>query len=220
MRKNGEPNLTELTDALIGAFPELDDVKRRVALATYRRLARGEPAPRREIAIEAGLGEAEVRRILDDWIGVYSDSRGSVIGFWGLAIAKMKHRFEVDGVRLYAWCAWDTLFLSELLEKTAQVESTCETSGDRVRLTVSPHGVEFGEPVSPVVSFLKPVAAHCQQNIIQSFCHYIHFFRSGADGEAWIAKNPGTFLLTLDEAVRLARLKNDRQFSGYLVKRR
>jgi hypothetical protein len=121
MRKDGEPNLTELTEALIGAFPKLDDVKRRVALATYRRLARGEPAPR---------------------------------------------------------------------------------------------------PASPVVSFLKPVAAHFQPNIIQSFCHYIHFFRSGADGEASIAKNPGTFLLTLDDAARLARLKNDRQFSGYLVKRR
>jgi alkylmercury lyase len=201
----------------MGVFPELDDVKRRVALATYRQLASGKPVPPSEIANETGVAEDDVGRILGDWIGVYRDARGSVIGFWGLAIPKMKHRFEVDGVRLHAWCAWDTLFLPELLGKSARVESTCGTSGDPVRLTVSPTGVEFAAPALPVVSFLNPVASRFQKNIIQNFCHYIHFFRSGADGEAWIAKNPGTFLLTLHEAVELARLKNDAQFSGYLV---
>ena len=49
-------------------------------------------------------------------------------------------------------------------------------------------------------------------DIIASFCHYVHFFRSRDDGEAWVAKTPGTFLLTLDEAIELARLKNQAQF--------
>ena len=44
----------------------------------------------------------------------------------------------------------------------------------------------------------------------------MHFFRSRADGEAWIAKTPGTFLLTLEEAVELARLKNHAQFGALL----
>src|SRR5712692_6167716 len=46
----------------------------------------------------------------------------------------------------------------------------------------------------------------------QNFCHYIHFFRSRKDGEAWIAKTPGTFILSLDEATDLARRKNQLQF--------
>jgi hypothetical protein len=41
------------------------------------------------------------------------------------------------GVTLYAWCAWDTLFIPELLGRTARVESSClETK--KVRLSVAP----------------------------------------------------------------------------------
>jgi alkylmercury lyase len=218
--ENRRPNLKHLTDAILGVFPEMDDVKRRVALATYRRLARGNPVPLAAIANEARIAQDDVRRILAEWIGVYRDSEARVIGFWGLAIPEMKHRFEVDGVRLHAWCAWDTLFLPALVGKTARVESACGTSGELVRLVVSPAGVESSEPPSPVLSFLDPIAARFDQNVIQNFCHYIHFFRSGADGDAWITKNPGTFLLTLDDAAELARLKNQGQFGGLLEKTR
>jgi alkylmercury lyase len=196
MTDRGRRNLKDLTAALMAAFPELDDVKRRVALATYRRLARGKPASPQEIATQAVVGEEEVRRILAQWIGVYRDREGNVIAFWGLATPEMKHHFEVDGVRLHTWCAWDTLFLPALLRKTARVESPCGTSGEIVRLTISPAGVESAEPPSPVLSFLDPVASKFQENVIQNFCHYVHFFRSTPDGEAWITKNPGTFLLT------------------------
>ncbi len=209
-------NPKDLAEALTGVFPKLDEVKRRVALATYRRLALGKPVARHEIAAEAGVAEAEVLRILGEWIGVFGDSEGRVIGFWGLAIPKMKHRFDVDGVPLHAWCAWDTLFLPELLGKTARIESACETSGLSVRLTVSPAAVERVEPRSPVVSFLAPDAARLQQDVIKNFCHYVHFFRGREDGEVWVARNPGTFLLTLDEAFELALLKNQLQFGTVL----
>jgi len=208
----GRPSMKELAEALVGAFPNLDRPKRHVVRATYGRLALGRPVPPSEIGIEAGVAEDEVRRILGEWPGVYADSEDRVIGFWGLAIPKMKHRFAVDGVELHAWCAWDTLFLPELLGKTARIESTCETSGEPVRLTVSPAAIERAEPSSPVVSFVAPDASRFQQDLINSFCHYVHFFRAEEAGEAWIAKNPGTFLLTLDEAFELARRKNELQF--------
>jgi len=202
----------ELANGLMKVFPTLDDTKRRIALATYRLLARGVPASPAEIAADASAPVEEVRRILGDWIGVYTDAEDRVIGFWGLAIPNMKHRFEVDGVQLHTWCAWDTLFLPELLGKTARVESACETSGRPVRLTVSPAAVESTEPAAPFVSFVTPDASRFERDIIKTFCHYVHFFRSRDDGETWVAKTPGTFLLTLDEAVELARLKNQAQF--------
>ena len=92
------------------AFPELD-TKRRVRSppigsrrAAFRcRLRRSPDA--------AGTDVEEVRRTSAGWIGVYTDEAKRVIGFWGLAIPRMKHRFEVGGVTLHAWCAFDTLFL-------------------------------------------------------------------------------------------------------------
>ena len=215
--ENRRPTVLELANGLLmDVFPKLDDTKRRVALSTYRRLARGVPASLGEIAADVGGQVEEVRRILGDWIGVYTNEEKRVIGFWGLAIAQMKHRFELDGALLHTWCTWDTLFLPELLGKTARVESACEMSGQPVRLTVSPAAVEAAEPASPFVSFVAPEASRFQGDIIKRFCHYVHFFRSRDDGEAWIAKTPGTFLLTLDEAVELARLKNRVQFGALL----
>lgn len=206
--------MRELATALIDAFPALDEAKRRIALATYGLLARGIPAAPEEIAGEAGVAVEQVRRALGDWIGVYSDCENRVIAFWGLALPPMKHRLEVDGVNLHAWCAWDTLFLPELLGKTVRVESLCATSGEPVHLTVSPTGVEWADPTSPLISFICPDASGFRADVVRNFCHFVHFFRSRPDGEAWIAQNPGTFLLTLDEGVELARRKNQSQFGA------
>ena len=96
--ENRRPTVLELANGLLmDVFPKLDDTKRRVALSTYRRLARGIPASLGEIAADVGGQVEEVRRILGDWIGVYTNEEKRVIGFWGLAIPKMKHRFELAG---------------------------------------------------------------------------------------------------------------------------
>jgi len=212
--KDLKPTLQEILDKFREVVPKLDDAKRRIALSTYRRLARGIPAPPEEIAGDAGIPVEQATRVLGDWIGVYTDGKKRVVGFWGLSIPGMKHRFEVDGVRLHTWCAWDAIFLPELLARTAHVESVCEQSAQPVRLTVSPNGVEAAEPAAPFISFLLPDPSRFGSNIINRFCHYVNFFRSRADGEEWIAKTPGTFLLTLDEAVELARMKNQMQFGA------
>jgi alkylmercury lyase len=213
--KDAKPTLQEILHKFLDLSPKLDGTKRRIALATYRRVARGVPASPEEIASDARRPAEEVKRILGDWIGVFADTEGRVYGFWGLSISAMKHRFEVDGVRLHTWCAWDAIFLPGLLDKTARVESVCAQSGQPVRLTVSPTGVESAEPSSVFISFLLPDVRH-GSDIINRFCHYVNFFRSQADGEAWIAKTPGTFLLTLDQGVELARMKNQAQFGALL----
>src|SRR2546422_6561781 len=53
---------------------------------------------------------------------VYPDDEGRVLGFGGLAAAPMHHRLEVDGRTLWTWCAWDSLFIPEILGKRARVD--------------------------------------------------------------------------------------------------
>jgi alkylmercury lyase len=66
-----------------------------------------------------------VKRALAEWGGFFTDEQGHVIGFLGLSIRPMPHRLTVTGRTLYAWCAFDTLFLPELLGAAAEVESRC-----------------------------------------------------------------------------------------------
>jgi hypothetical protein len=57
-----------------------------------------------------------------------------------------------------------------------------------------------------------------QKDVITTFCYFVHFFPSRQAGESWSAQHPGTFLLSIDEAHVLARLKNEAQYREVLGK--
>lgn len=109
------------------------------------RLAKGQPVDAAQFAEALGVSPSEGRALLArDSIKAftYPDERGPVVGFGGLAAAPMHHRFEVDGRTLWTWCAWDSLFIPEILGKQARVTSTDPENGELIRLLVSPHRVE------------------------------------------------------------------------------
>src|SRR5437867_2552793 len=136
--KTGPDLLESLARAVARAAPDFDDEQQRIALEVYRRLAKGSPVPALKVADGAGVGVDRVEELLASWPGVYLQADGSVIGFWGLTINKLSptHLLEVHGRELFAWCAWDTLFLPGILDATARVESTCPTSAETISLVV------------------------------------------------------------------------------------
>jgi alkylmercury lyase len=212
-----QDRLEALASAVANAAPDLDEEQQRIALAVYLRLAEGSPAPATEVAERVGLTAERVEELLAAWPGVFRDEGGSVIGFWGLAISRLSpmHRLQVDGRELFAWCAWDTLFLPGILAATAHVESACPTTGETISLVVSPESVVEASHPGAVVSFLLP-ERDFDADVIQSFCHFVHFFASSEAGEAWTAEHPGTFVLSLEEAFELGRLVNGLNFSSVL----
>ena len=74
--------------------------------------------------------------------------------------------------------------------------------------------VETSHPTA-VVSFLLP-DRDFDADVIQSFCHVVHFFSAREAGVAWTAEHPGTFLLSLEEAFELGRLVNALNFPSAL----
>lgn len=212
MRK--EPDrLESLATAVAKAAPDFDEEQQRIALEVYRRLAKGSPAPASAVAERAGAAVERVQDLLAAWPGVFLDEDGRVTGFWGLTIQRLspRHRFEVDGRELFAWCAWDTLFLPWILAATARVESVCPTTSETISLVVSPTEIVETSHPEAVVSFLVP-DQDFNADVIQSFCHFVHLFASGEAGEAWTAEHPRTFLLLLEEAFELGRLVNALNF--------
>ncbi len=203
-----------LSKQILGAFPLLDENGRRLSLAVYRELARGVPVSPAALADRSHMPLEEVIRQLRAWPGVYYDGEQRVIGFWGLTIAPMPHRLRAGPRDLYAWCAWDTLFLPALMSTTLEVESACRASGDPVRLRVSPHALESAQPAGLVVSFLLPDATAMNANVITSFCHYVHFFRSREAAQPWLEEHRDTFLLPLEDAYDLGRLVNRARYGA------
>ncbi len=213
--------LEVLAEAMAKAEPDFDGPKRNVALATYRRLAEGSAASVADIAQQASEGAEFVESLLASWPGVFRTEAGDVVGFWGLTIDKLvpTHAMEVRGHQLYAWCAWDTLFLPGLLGAEARVESACPMTDEPISLVVEPDRVVKSSHPNAVVSFLLP-DREFDADIIQSFCHFVHFFASRDDGENWTAEHPGTFLLSLEEAFELGRLVNALNFPSLVEETR
>jgi alkylmercury lyase len=139
--------------------------------------------------------------------GVFADEEDRVIGFLGLPIRPVPHRLTVGGRTLYAWCADNTLFLPELLGATAEVESRCPTTGERITLTVDGTGVTNPRPAETVLSYLhknEPL----DQRVINTFCHSIHFFPKPGAAAEWTAQHEGMSTISLAEGSEIARLMN------------
>lgn len=138
-----QPTLNQLADALVAARPPMRPVEYRTALALYRLLAKGAPVSDGRLAAAVGLSEAATREALAAWPGVFRDDNGNIIGFLALSINEVSpHRYRANGVPLFTWCAWDALFMTRLLDSRAEVESIDALTGEPIRLTVSPAGVE------------------------------------------------------------------------------
>jgi alkylmercury lyase len=197
-----------LAQRLLPVFPKLEATGRRLALGLYRELARGAAVLPRALAARLGMPADKIIGQLRNWPGVYYDGEQRVIGFWGLTIAPMPHRLRIRGRELYAWCAWDTLFLPELVDADIDVQSTCRASGRAVRLSATRAGVERASPAGMVLSFLVPEAQAVNTNVITSFCHHVHFFRSSRAALAWLAERPNLFPLSLADAYELGRCIN------------
>src|SRR6266849_3916719 len=184
------PEIDELAERLTAAMPRLDAGEQRIALTLIGQLALGAPVGVSPLASAAGLSEAQITNTLDHLPGVFRDEEQRVVGFMGLAVVEMgHHRIHVDGRPLSAWCAWDTLFLPELLGETAYVTSRSPTSGAEISLTVTPTGPTDLAPADTVVSFLLP-ETEFDAGIVQRFCHFVHFFASPEDGARWTAEHP------------------------------
>lgn len=202
-------DVRSIADAINGARPDTDETDARLVTALYELLGQGHPVALADVSSLTGLAETEISDRIGEWPGVFRDEEGRVIGFWGLTIVEMPpHEIMLDGRRLWAWCAWDTLFLPRRLEATLEVQSRCATTGQEITLRVSPEGLESVAPADVVVSFLEP-SRPFDSNVITSFCHYVHFFVDGQAGEEWVSNHPGTFLISLEDAFELGRLTDE-----------
>jgi alkylmercury lyase len=208
-------DLDAVTASIVSALPKLNLLEQRLSIELYRLLAVGQPVPRVLLAERLGVDVETINPVLECRPGVFVDSQHQIVGYWGLSLPAAydsPHKMTIDGQMLSAWCAWDTLFLPQLLGKKATVESRSPSSGATIHLTVTPEGVEHVNPAGAQLSFLLPDAVAVHKDILGSFCCFVHFFPTCEAGEIWIAQRGGTFLLSIEEGLAVAHRKNMTQY--------
>lgn len=175
-----------------------------------RALAKGRPVTGEQVGrIVADLGtdrdEAEqfLRQVTE------RDNGDHIVGALGLSLKQHPYRFTVNGTQMTAWCAQDTLFLPVMLQQSATVESESPVSNEKIRLTVSPEGVQEVSPAGVVMSMVMFDPDRADLNtateIQASFCCMVHFFASREEVKQWVADRDNIETLSLGEAFDLGR---------------
>ncbi len=182
----------------------------RLPVRLMRELAQGHPIPKERvdrIVADTGIGQEDAYRLLGEV--AERDAGGNVFGTMGLSLNDTPHRFYVNGTRMSAWCAQDTLFLPTVLDRTASVESKSPVSGEKVRLTVSPQGVEEVDPPGAVISVVIADPDNPNMGSVEAiwgtFCHHTFFFASREEAERWAAGREDIEILSVEEAHELVR---------------
>lgn len=206
---------SRLVPTFLGAFPVMDAADQQLGLTLYRSLAEGEPVSLSGLAAKAGRDADEVRATLGDWSGIFFDRSDRICGYWGLSVNETRHRLEVNGRTLYAWCAWDTLFLPQLLDATAHIVSPCPGTGQAIELCVSPKGIESA-PDEVMVSFLAPEPTAVRTDVTVSFCCHVHFLRNPEAAKEWIDAHRGSFAVSLQQAFAFGQALNQHRFEDVL----
>lgn len=179
---------------------------RNLMRTAIRLLSHGRPIAIIELAAAAGvdaaaLADAPAGRDIE-----YDDDR-RIVG-WGLTLNPTPHAFVVDGLRLYTWCAADTLLFPAILGGRVHVESTCPSTGAVVRLTVDPAtGVSDVSPATAVISTPAPEDVD-DARFRASCCNPGRFFATAAAADDWRTQHPrGAVLPVADAYARLDALR-------------
>ena len=148
------------TATSIGVLQEESDQQILRLSAVVQAIAEESPVSPERYATATGLPPERVREAFESLsaAGVQFDSEGNLVGA-GLTAVATPHRFRVKGRDLYAWCALDALFLPGLLGETAEIQSICPTTGEEIRLTVSPEVEAEYSPPDTVLTIVVPGAA-------------------------------------------------------------
>lgn len=209
-----DENLHQLVGDFLRRFGLSNEGEQVFAVELYQQLAAGKPVSKGQMAEALSWPEAKVVGMFDELPSVYLDydDDGNVSDWGGFGLDGGNNGFTIRGNEMFAWCAWDALFVPAVVGEPAQVTAVDPEDGAEVSLTVTPAGVENISPEGAVMTFALPGMKAFPRFKEFSFQRTVHFFGSEKSAENWLAKNPGPELISLEEGFELGRTMNRIRF--------
>jgi len=211
LTENNNPSLNPVLENHLQAALRCDHPS--LWLYLLRTLAKGKPVTQMSIASALGMSLCDVQGALATFKDLEYDDDGNLIAC-GLSLIPTPHSFQVDGQKLFTWCALDALMYPVALQQTAQVESHCPVTGSVVRLTVTPTGVTSLVPAGTVVSIVIPAAQAGCCNTRNAFCSQVHFITSPQAADTWRSIHPEATILSVEEAWRMGHAIAQRRLAN------
>jgi len=168
-------------------------------------LARGDAIDLDSLQAHTGLSSESVSTmvgVLDSAGRIRRNTKGEVVGSCGLSVIPDRHEIELDGRRLWTWCAYDILGIFGALGTSGRALSPSPPHGKTIEL----HFTQ-GRPEQSEAVLFRPdedLISSCE-NVYEQWCPNSNLFASRELAEQWADQQslPGR-VLELAEASELA----------------
>ena len=206
-------NLQLTVQQLQKLLPDLNKDERRISKFLYQNLALGKSISVGTIAKFLQIPLQDTRAHLKQMKYVEYDAAGEISAYRGVTLNPTKHYLVHNNVNIYTWCAFDTLFLAELLAEPVRIFSNCPTCGKAVACEISDRNLINSIDSALVMSFIIPSKVDLSDNLQNAFCCKVHFFCNQQCGNEWLNLSPEIVFFDLVESLEIARERN-RNFLG------
>jgi len=177
---------TNSIDDLLASLPEqmstLEPLDQQLAVHLYRQLATGVPVDLQRLLESTASTADEFSGALDRLSPeIKRAASGEIVAFAGLSLIPTPHMLLYEGRTLYAWCAWDALFIPHLLGGSVQVRSKDPVSESSIPVAVQLEQRVSAVPRETVVTFPEPTEIDTHllaADTVGAFCSFVHFFES------------------------------------------
>ncbi|WP_444993890.1 organomercurial lyase [Aliikangiella sp. IMCC44359] len=189
-------------------LPKFSELEKRVSKYLYIELAKGYPVPLAKIVKQLDIPEEQVRKLIDTLAYVEQNQNDEIIAYRGVTLSPTKHALVTNNSTVYTWCAFDTLFLLDLIDEPAHIHSTCAACNKKLILKPSKLAGSQFENNSMVMSLFVPEPSAYQESLRDSFCCKVHFFCNETCGQQWSSQQSNIELFSVDDSLTIAQERN------------
>jgi alkylmercury lyase len=178
----------------------------RVTVKTIQELAEGNAISPVRLAEIWEMSLEQVHIVLDQAAAAGRaelDAQGNLVA-GVLSLVPTAHRISMDGKQLYAWCAYDAIYIPGVVGKSAQITSRDPETGDSIKISITPLGVAQVRPEGTVVSVVGP-DEDTRGGAASPRCSRMLFFGSRDSADRWLQGRSGIAVLSVEEVYEIAR---------------
>lgn len=119
-----------------------------------------------------------------------------ITAFAGLSLTPTKHKFIVENITLYTWCAVDAILFTDWLQVSSHAVSADPIDNTEIELEMEVDFLLWSNPYPIYISIVEDIDA-C--NIKSSFCNHVSFWASETTAKKWLNNHPNGKILTLED---------------------
>lgn len=175
-------------------------------------IAQGRPPTIRQMVGTLGRSADDIRRAADRLAKMglltMAEPGGRITGSFGLTVDETEYQIDMNGHRLFAWCALDAVGIPAALGANATVTAPVAGRRQPLQLRFADGRIHDGNDDDVRVSLPD---AHMDAHIRQEVCPNIALYQADA-----APRHPGVALLSLDDAVAMGQRmwRDPRQAGG------